>query len=1293
MKNALKHAFTLRNALPAGLMVLVAAMLLLSYMDAMVNDRAAVRQRARVDAVIDAEHLARTAQRDLMNRRSSVAADLSVAATGLQITALALVNPMGQVELASRLAWQDRPAVTVLPGFSAERFARVVQGRLPDIEEQADGNTLAVMLPYVLEGDTQMLRAVTRGVVYLVYDLSHGYAIVQWDAQRRLLPQLLAALIFAMFLAWLLRQRVILPLARLEAATERLALAAHHTDADQVEETGPREVMQLAHTFNEMSARIRTTQHDLESHRVRLEGILESAMDAIITVDKTFHITIINEAALNMFGLSRADAVGQDIAILLPERFRGNHHEHMTRYVQSGVTTRAMGMRQPIHCRRLNGEEFPADASISRVEVQGEMLLTVMLRDVTENKRAEDEIVALNNSLELQVQQRTTSLQEANQEQRTIFDTVTLGIALMKDRHIWRCNRKLETIFGYGPGEMDGLPTRAWYADEAAYDLGGQPVLNHVFSGQTHRREQELVRKDGSRFWARLTGSQYIDAKQEKSLLGIVEDLTHEREISQALMLAKQQAEEANQAKSSFLANMSHEIRTPMNAIIGMSYLALKTDLSTRQRDYLKKIQGSSQHLLGIINDILDYSKIEAGKLDVEHIEFDLDKVLQTVASLISEKAASKNLELVLDVAKDVPLLLIGDPLRLGQILINYANNAVKFTPEGEIDIQIRLRSQTDTDVLLYFAVKDTGIGLTESQITRLFQSFEQADSSTTRQFGGTGLGLAICRQLATLMNGEVGVESEFGQGSTFWFTARLDKSQAVARAPMLRSELYGRRVLVVDDNENARVLLADMLGGLHLMPHAVDSGAAALEAVYLADVENRPFEVVLLDWLMPNMNGIELASRIAALPLVTQPKVVLVTGYGREEVMKGAEEAGIQHMLIKPVNASMLFDCVVRLLGEGHEATTPLGEAMQNHEAALVTIEGASILLVEDNELNQEVAVELLRSAGVAVDVAENGQVAVDKVQTERYDLVLMDMQMPVMDGLAATRAIRQMPQFADLPIVAMTANATAEDRRLCLDAGMNDHVSKPIEPSDLFASLLQWIKPRATLVSSVPARTRSQADGAVQNDIQLPVVEGLDVATGLKRVLGNKTLYLSMLQRFIRTQASAPLAIQAAVAAGDLGAAQLLAHTLKGLAGTIGLSGVQVATAGLEAALAQPTKEGDAPISAQINAVARLLRPCVQALTAQLPAAVPDVSDAPMAEESSPVDVQQMTHLGAHLMSLIMQNDLEAGDVFSANAPLLKRALAEQFPAIEAAVQAFDFPQAQQLLEPALVAKGFVS
>jgi PAS domain S-box-containing protein len=702
--------------------------------------------------------------------------------------------------------------------------------------------------------------------------------------------------------------------------------------------------------------------------------------------------------------------------------------------------------------------------------------------------------------------------------------------------------------------------------------------------------EKEYIRKDGGRIPV-LVGGAFLEGSREHGVAYVL-DLT-ERKRAEGEREARHAAEAANQAKSEFLANMSHEIRTPMNAILGMSYLALQSGLNPQQHNYIHKVHTSAESLLGIINDILDFSKIEAGKLDMEAIPFSLGDVMDNLGNVLGMKTEEKGLELLFVEAPDLPMALVGDPSRLGQVLLNLGNNAVKFTERGEVVVSIAVLERDDTSVLLRFEVRDTGIGMSAAQQQRLFQPFSQADASTSRRYGGTGLGLAISRHLVHLMGGELEVDSAPDRGSRFHFSVRLrlQAEPTTPRAPR-RESLDGIRTLIVDDNACAREVLVQICAALGLKASAANDAAGALEMVERADAADTPFDLVLIDWKMPGMDGVECAHLLSQHERRRHPAptVLMLTAFSRDEVLHRLAERQVSAaaLLTKPITPSTLLDACSLALGQ---AIRPNSRTVQREEVMLgqqAVLKGAHILLVEDNAINQELALDLLSHAGIVVSVACDGQEALDMLARQRFDGVLMDCQMPVMDGYAATRALRQRPELKDLPVIAMTANTMVGDREKVLAAGMNDHIAKPIKLEEMFATLARWVAPAAQAAPQA-------ADTAAWPLTDLP---GVDAQAGLAGLKGDEALYRRLLRMFRDQQGEFASHFRQTRAKGDAAAATRLAHDLKGLAGTLALQGVAQAAAALEQACLNHAEDRD--IEALTQDVARLLKPVIDGLAA---------------------------------------------------------------------------------------------
>jgi two-component system, sensor histidine kinase and response regulator len=769
-------------------------------------------------------------------------------------------------------------------------------------------------------------------------------------------------------------------------------------------------------------------------------------------------------------------------------------------------------------------------------------------------------LIRRNKQIERKVDEATLALRRSSEalgrereRLQRILDASPVGVTITTDNIARFTNPRIEEMFALRVGS-------------AVPDLYVHPEQRAALLDELDRKG--IVRDFGVQFRGFngeirdcLSTLMHMEYEGRQGLLGWIVDVTELTKIQTALSEAKVAAEDATKAKAEFLANMSHEIRTPMNAVIGLAHLCLKTDLSAKQRDYVGKIHNAGTSLLSIINDILDFSKIEAGRLDIENVAFEVDALMNNILTMVAQRIQDKGLELLFDISSDIPSALLGDPLRLGQVLINLLGNAVKFTETGEIRLVGELLERTGNKVNLRFSVKDTGIGMTKEQANRLFQAFSQADTSTSRKYGGTGLGLAISKRLVELMGGSIWVDSEPGAGSTFSFTGWFGLSETTPRK-VVPTRLGSLKALVVDDNAAAREVLEEQLRTIGAEIQQVASGAEAIIAVKDADA-GRPFDVLLVDWRMPGLDGVETARRIRAdSSLKSVPAIIIVTAFGREEVRSEAERAGVNGFLIKPVNQSTLIDALVEIFAPEH--MTAVREAA---EATAYDLNGLRVLLAEDNAINQQIAVELLEGAGVVVDVVNNGREAVDKLLATggdiSYDLVLMDLQMPEMDGYQATARIRAEPRLVDLPIIAMTAHAMAEERDRCLAAGMRAHITKPIDPDLLYRTLTQFYRPgQAAAIAAKPVNRSPSPDTPLE-------IDGLDVEDGLRRVAGNMKLYRSLLGQFVAQQAGAVSAVRAGVECRDFALAERLVHTLKGVSGNLGAKTISRLAAELEGSL----------------------------------------------------------------------------------------------------------------------------
>ncbi|MGZ8216751.1 response regulator [Methylomagnum sp.] len=863
-----------------------------------------------------------------------------------------------------------------------------------------------------------------------------------------------------------------------------------------------------------------------------------------------------------------------------------------------------------------------------------------------------------------EMNKRRLAEQELRQAHLVYQNSSEAIVVVDADNRIQAVNPAFTEVTGYGPD--DALGGDLNLLDSGRHDpTFHRAIWNAVETLGKWQGELWSRRKDGGEYAElRTINTIFGEAGKVHRRVVLFLDITERKRRDEELERARQTADAANRAKSEFLANMSHEIRTPMNAIIGLTHLLRREISEPPHADKLEKIADSAEHLLSIINDILDISKIEAGKLVLEEAEFDLEGLLATVSSLVADKAESRGVELVTDIEPALAATFRGDALRLRQILLNLVGNAVKFTVQGSVVLRAHRLEATAAGELIRFEVKDTGIGIAPEHHSRLFKAFEQADGSSARVHGGTGLGLAISRRLVELMGGEIGVDSRLGEGSTFWFNVRLAKGGGTRRR---RQEpgLTGCRALVVDDLAETRAVLNALLLDLGLRVDSTGSGEGALAAIQAADRAGEPYALVLLDWRMPGLDGLETAARLRQLPLRNPPTRLLMTAFGQALSVDEAQRAGFDALLTKPVTPGALLDALLALShrSAGRRAE-PSGSAPLAPEERLSRhYRNARLLLAEDNPVNREVALKLLQSVGLDADVAEDGMEAVARARVTDYDLILMDMQMPVLDGIGATRAIRALPDRADTPILAMTANAFDEDRQRCLDAGMSDHIGKPVRPEALYASLLQWLPERPARGDSSPAADPSQSIRA-----RLATLSGLNIEIGLDNVGSGWETYLMVLRLYVQTHGGDPAILGRHLAGGNLGEVLRLAHSLKGSSVTVGATLVETRALALETALRQ-----DRPAAEDIRRALDALVPALRDLLAGLRAALSEPAAAGPED-----DLAQAREALARLEALLTIDDLTASAVYREAAGVLRGVLGEAAERLDRQIDAFDYAEA---------------
>ncbi|MDI1301166.1 MAG: response regulator [bacterium] len=971
-----------------------------------------------------------------------------------------------------------------------------------------------------------------------------------------------------------------------------------------------------------------------------LREVFDTAPEGILVLRTDGSVAFSNRAAAAMFGLDAAEIGRRDLNLLLPGI--------------DDVIRNDAGHEKSIHemqCCRSDGLVVSIEILLKRFSQQGALYNLLMLRDISQRKAHQEDIERMHEQVRI-----------AHENLREMSYSLPL---VMFQFQMWSggstynfvSNKALE-IMGVSADDIIKDGNARWRNVPDAERAACKEKIDRAVALSTAVDFEHSVVIDGKIRWIH----SYSLPTEKKDVIwvwnGFWVDVTDEKQRSLELILERERAEEAVRAKSVFLANMSHEIRTPMNAIIGLSYLALKTDLDARQKDYVQKIHDSGDALLGIINDILDFSKIEAGKMSLEEADFDFDQVLRNVALVTSDRAHEKDLEYLFSVPPEVPRNLRGDALRIGQVLINLLNNAIKFTASGKVTLAVQAVSRGEGQVRLVFSVSDSGIGMSPEQMNTLFQPFTQADDSTTRRFGGTGLGLSICHHLVEMMGGRIWADSQEGEGSQFFFECTFPLAkEPVGKKRSLDDVVPGMRVLIVDDRQAEREMLVEMLAGLRVLPEVASS---AVEALRLLEREGPAFDLLLVDWQMPEMDGLELIRQIRHSPH-RDIHILMMTAFNNSDIRQQAEALAVRGFLVKPVTMSDIVDALASLYAGSSVALSA------RHEV-LPRFHNGRILLAEDNLINQQIARELLEATGLQVDVVGNGRELIEQLAAhadDHYDMVITDLQMPVMDGHEATRLIREQERYRHLPIIALTAHAMFEERARCLAEGMNSHIGKPIDPVALYRLLSQWLRKKQDH-STLVAKTMHDAPLTLQ-------LEGFDLPLVLSRLNGNHELLFRLLRDFCRDQAEVPAAIGRALRNNDSAGALMLAHSLKGVTANLGAIELPALIRKLEEAIAGHTPD----TGSLLQQLEQLMDMTVQDLVRQRPLLCRQV------EAASTLTDEQWRDVLARLSVHVRDSDPEAIELFEDNILRLEDDFGVEVTlALRRCFDVFDFDAAQRIL-----------